>query len=61
MTNPEETKNTQAAESGEDMTMDQSFAEQDAMQEQLNTRETANANVVQISQDNVLVDTGDKK
>ena len=61
MTNPEEIKNTQAAESGEDMTMDQLFAEQDAMQEKLNKREIVNVNVVQISQDNVLVDTGDKK
>ncbi|MDD6173327.1 MAG: S1 RNA-binding domain-containing protein [Elusimicrobiaceae bacterium] len=61
MTNPEEITNIQAADSGEDMTMDQLFAEQDAMQEKLNKREIVNVNVVQISQDNVLVDTGDKK
>lgn len=61
MTNPEEIKNTQAADSSEDMTMDQLFAEQDAMQEKLNKREIVNVSVVQISQDNVLVDTGDKK
>lgn len=61
MTNPEETKNTQAADTAEEMTMDQLFAEQDAMQEKLNKREIVNVSVVQISQDNVLVDTGDKK
>ena len=61
MTNPEEIKNTQAADSSEDITMDQLFAEQDAMQEKLNKREIVNVSVVQISQDNVLVDTGDKK
>ena len=61
MTNPEEIKNTQAADSSEDITMDQLFAEQDAMQEKLNKREIVNVSVVQISQDNVLVDTGDKR
>ncbi len=61
MTNPEEIKNTQTVDNTEDMTMDQLFAEQDAMQEKLNKREIVNVSVVQISQDHVLVDTGDKK
>ncbi len=43
------------------MTMDQLFAEQDQMQQKLNKREIVNVTVVQISQDNILVDTGDKK
>lgn len=63
MTNSqEEKKEVQATEPiQESMTMDQLFAEQEEMQEKLNKREIVNVSVVQISQDNVLVDTGDKK
>ncbi len=61
MTNSQENNAVQATENQENMTMDQLFAEQEQMQEKLNKREIVNVSVVQISQDNVLVDTGDKK
>jgi len=59
MTNAEEKKETQTTD--ENMTMDQLFAQQEEMQQKLNKREIVNVTVVQISQDNILVDTGDKK
>lgn len=43
------------------MTMDQLFAQQEEMHSKLNKREIVNVSVVQITQDNVLIDTGDKK
>jgi ribosomal protein S1 len=61
MTNAEEKQKNQTAVHEEDMTMDQLFAEQEEMQQKLNKREIVNVTVVQISQDNILVDTGDKK
>lgn len=60
MTNPENNE-TQTAPNQEEMTMDQLFAEQEEMQEKLNKREIVEVTVVQISQENVLVDTGSKK
>ncbi len=63
MTNSQEEKkeitNTESAQ--ENMTMDQLFAQQEEMHSKLNKREIVNVSVVQITQDNVLVDTGDKK
>jgi Ribosomal protein S1 len=63
MTNSQEEKTeiTNTAESAqENMTMDQLFAQQEEMHDKLNKREIVNVSVVQITQDNVLVDTGDK-
>ncbi len=60
-TNPEKKQEVQTTDSQENMTMDQLFAEQEAMQKKLNKKEIVNVKVVQISQDNILVDTGDKK
>jgi ribosomal protein S1 len=62
MTNAEEKQDAQTIPTqDEDMTMDQLFAQQDEMQQKLNKREIVNVTVVQVSADNVLVDTGDKK
>ncbi|MDR1123852.1 MAG: S1 RNA-binding domain-containing protein [Elusimicrobiota bacterium] len=62
MTNAEENQTEQTTQTqNEDMTMDQLFAQQEEMQQKLNKREIVNVAVVQISADNVLVDTGDKK
>ncbi|MDR1684324.1 MAG: S1 RNA-binding domain-containing protein [Elusimicrobiota bacterium] len=60
MTNQQEEANL-AQTAQEDITMDQLFAQQEEMHQKLNKREIVNVTVVQISQDNVLVDTGDKK
>ena len=61
MTNPQEEKTQEQTQEQENLTMDQLFAQQEEMQEKLNKREIVNVSVVQISQDYVMVDTGDKK
>jgi ribosomal protein S1 len=62
MTNAEENQDPQTASvQNEEITMDQLFAQQEEMQQKLNKREIVNVTVVQVSADNVLVDTGDKK
>ncbi|MGB2579015.1 ribosomal protein S1 [Elusimicrobium simillimum] len=45
----------------QEMTMDQLFAEQEDLLNKLNKREIVQVTVVQVGQDSVLVDTGDKK
>jgi ribosomal protein S1 len=61
MANAEEKQENQTVAQEENMTMEQLFAEQEEMQQKLNKREIVNVTVVQVSQDNILVDTGDKK
>ena len=59
MTNSQEEKIQEQTQDQENLTMDELFAQQDQMQEKLNKREIVNVSVVQISQDYVMVDTGD--
>ncbi|WP_424244738.1 ribosomal protein S1 [Elusimicrobium posterum] len=64
MTNNEEIKNESLQSEGaeqEEMTMEQLFAEQDALTNKLNKKEIVEVTVVQVGQDSILVDTGDKK
>ncbi|WP_428897599.1 small subunit ribosomal protein S1 [Parelusimicrobium proximum] len=64
MTSTDENKiETGAAEEmkEQELTMDQLFAEQEKILEKLNKKEIVEVTVVQVGQDTVLVDTGDKK
>ena len=61
MTTNEEIKNTEETINEQEMTMDELIAQQESLSEQLNKREIVEVTVVQVTKDNVLVDTGTKK
>lgn len=61
MTTNEEIKTTEETINEQEMTMDQLIAQQESLSEKLNKREIVEVTVVQVTQDNILVDTGTKK
>ena len=61
MTTNEEIKNTEETINEQEMTMDELIAQQESLSEQVNKREIVEVPVVQVTKDNVLVDTGTKK
>ena len=61
MTTNEEIKNTEDTINEQEMTMDELIAQQESLSEHLNKREIVEVTVVQVTKDNVLVDTGTKK